>query len=168
MTLKLTTVHVRYENYIKYNFLIDVSFFPLDVCQKEEERPVKSSPKPNKNFPKLCCFDGFDKPETTSTVKEKALRQEQSSAPTFCLMPSLTINGRSIETATQIHQDSTGKRYNNFAQMWRSFLMNMKGQIRDASQRTLVSMQLPDCTLIVVLWEIEMQFFFFFQESRLL
>ena len=118
MTLKLTTVHVRYENYIKYNFLIDIFIFSsyLDVCQKEEERPVKSSPKPNKNFPKLCCFDGFDKPETTSTVKEKALRQEPS-APTFCLMPSLTINGRSIETATQVHQDSTGLRYNNFAQM---------------------------------------------------
>ena len=116
------------------SILIETLLMLLDVCHKEGKVPpfVKTKSLQNtpsqqqqqviagQNLPKLCCFGErqADKMEvivaSTATAEATASgRQDHSAtaASTFFLMPpSLTINGRSIET--QLHEDT--QRYNTY------------------------------------------------------
>ena len=103
----------------------------LDVCHKEGEVPpfVKTKSLQNtpsqqqqqviagQNLPKLCCFGERQADKMEVIVASSRQDHSGTAASTFFLMPpSLTINGRSIET--QLHEDT--QRYNTYLHTDRS------------------------------------------------
>ena len=101
----------------------------LDICHKEEKVPsfvkTKSLPKApsqqqviaGQNLPKLCCFGERQADKMEVIVASSRQDHSGTAASTFFLMPpSLTINGRSIET--QLHEDT--QRYNTYLHTDRS------------------------------------------------